>query len=493
VGAAVLFLIEWASVSATNVAETFFLKRVGVDRLPIVFLANSLLLVGTSVLMARVAARVEQRRLLSATLVFFGASFLVLRLMVAVQVPGVFALLVVFAKQTDAIAQLVFWTALGGFVTGRQAKRLFAPITAGGTLGTICGSFASAPLGRRLGIPSLLVVAGVLLGVGALVTRAARRRAPAPVRPRPAASVREMPNARRFRRLWDGWLFRVLVLSALLGGILGPVLYYQFSYVADMATKGSAGEQRLLDLYAVVRGWINVGVLAIQLVGTSALFRTLGVPVAASLSPVIYLLGLLGLAARTSLAAGVGAMAGATLQDHAVHDPAQRILTTLFPERVRTAVATVVEGPVKRTGAVIGNVAVLGILAVGRPVWVGWFGVPIAGLWLMYRCPLAAVSRVLLEVVNAERGDAPRRGRRSLLDVDTPRARVCSSSPTSLSRGLRPRDRGAPRRAVTTLVERRAARKSVAARERARPAAGPGWSWTAPPPAVASVLETPDG
>jgi AAA family ATP:ADP antiporter len=225
VGALALFLIEWASVSATNVAETFFLKRVGVDRLPIVFLANSLLLVGTSFLTARVATRVEQRRLLTATLVLFGAAFLVLRLMVAERTPGVFGLLVVFAKQSDAIAQLVFWTVLGGLVTGRQAKRLFAPITAGGTLGTICGSFASAPLGRELGIPSLLVVAGVLLGAGAIVTGALRGRAPLRSR---SAVVREPLGMRGFRRLWDGWLFRVLVLSAFLGGVLGPLAHRHF-------------------------------------------------------------------------------------------------------------------------------------------------------------------------------------------------------------------------------------------------------------------------
>jgi AAA family ATP:ADP antiporter len=417
VGATALFLIEWASVSATNVAETFFLKRVGVDRLPMVFLANSILLVGTSFLAARLATRVRQRRLLTATLLLFGVAFLGLRLMVAWHAPGVFALLVVLAKQSDAIASLVFWTALGGLVTGRQAKRLFAPITAGGTLGTICGSFASAPLGRGLGIASLLVVAGVLLAVGALVTAALRRHAVV----RSRSAVREPLGARRFRRLWDGWLFRVLVLSAFLGGVLGPMLYFQFSYVADLATQGSSGEQRLLDLYAAIRGWINVGVLAIQVVGTSALFRTLGVPVASSLSPIIYLLGLLGLAARTSLAAGVGAMAGATLQDHAVYDPAQRILTTLFPERVRASVATVVEGPVKRSGGVVGNVAVLAVLAVGSPIWVGWLGVPIAGLWLVVSLLLwRRYPALLLEVASAERGDAPAsRPARSLLDVVT--------------------------------------------------------------------------
>src|SRR5215470_17252208 len=109
VGAAALFFVEWASVSATNVAETFFLKRVGVDRLPLVFLANSLLLVGTSVLASRVAGRVEQRRLLTATLALFAAVFVALRVMVGRGSPGVFPLLVVLAKQSDAIAQLVFW------------------------------------------------------------------------------------------------------------------------------------------------------------------------------------------------------------------------------------------------------------------------------------------------------------------------------------------------------------------------------------------------
>src|SRR5262249_7479603 len=112
-GAAALFLVEWASVSATNVAETLFLKRVGGDRLPIVFLVNSLLLVGTSFVMARAATRVEQRRLLGATLLLFGVGFLALRLMVAGGTPGVFPLLVVLAKQSDAITQLAFWTALG--------------------------------------------------------------------------------------------------------------------------------------------------------------------------------------------------------------------------------------------------------------------------------------------------------------------------------------------------------------------------------------------
>ena len=68
-GAVALFLVEWATVSVTNVAETFFLKRIGVERLPAVFLVNSFLLAGTSVAVGRLAARADQRRLLRRVLV----------------------------------------------------------------------------------------------------------------------------------------------------------------------------------------------------------------------------------------------------------------------------------------------------------------------------------------------------------------------------------------------------------------------------------------
>ena len=66
--------------------------------------------------------------------------------------PSVFGLLVIASKQLTSIALLVFWIAMGDLLHGRQAKRLFAPMMAGVTLGTIVGSFASAPLGRWLGI-----------------------------------------------------------------------------------------------------------------------------------------------------------------------------------------------------------------------------------------------------------------------------------------------------------------------------------------------------
>jgi hypothetical protein len=411
--AAALFLVGWASVSVTNVSETFFLKRIGVERLPLVFLVNSLLLVATTSAVGRIAARADHLRFLTRTFFALGLALVPLWLLVVADVRSVFVLLVIAAKQLDSIARVVFWIALGGVLHGRQAKRLYAPIMAGGTLGTILGSFASGPIGRALGIPTLLPVAAAAFGLAALTVLVARARAPvglARARSRARAEVRHeaLPA---LRPLWrEGRLFHLLVVSALLCGVLGPMLYFQFSYVADLATQGSNGEQRLLDLYARFRGWINVGVLATQLVGTSRLFRTIGVPLASTVSPLVYLLGFAGLSVRLALPAGVAAVAAATLQDHAIYEPAQKILATLFRERVRPAVMTLVEGPVRRFGGALGNVVVLGALALGTPAWVGFVGLPIAGLWLAVAIVLWRIyPTLLLEVASARRAQVDER------------------------------------------------------------------------------------
>ena len=175
-------------------------------------------------------------------------------------------------------------------------------------------------------------------------------------------------------------LFRLLLLTTLCGGLLGPMLYFQFSYVADIATSGEGGEQKLLALYAQFRGWINLAVLVVQLSIASRIYRRIGVPLSATLSPLIYLLGFMGLSVQLSLSAGIAAVAGTRLQDHAIGDPGLRVLFNLFPERVRARVTALLD-PIKRSGGVLGNLIVLGTLAVGTAVWVGYVAIPIAILW----------------------------------------------------------------------------------------------------------------
>ena len=423
---ATFFLIHAASVVLSNAADTLFLKRVGVHFLPVAFLISSLLLVITTAAVVRLTARRAPIPLLGRTFFALAALLVPLWVLAAADVRTVFALLVVISKQVESIALLVFWVAIGGLLHARQAKRLYAPIVAGGTLGEIVGSFASGPIGHAFGVAALLPIAAAALALAGLLAR--RAGALAAVRLARGRGRRDASSSggalALFIPLWrDSRLFRILAISALLCGALGPMLYFQFSYVADRATQGTDAEMRLLSLYANFRGWLNVAVLALQLFGTARLFRRIGVPLAATLSPLIYLAGLLGMSVRLSLAPAVAAMAGVTLQDHAVYDPAQRVLVTLFPERQRPAATTLIEGPVQRTGGVLGNLLVLITIALASPAWVSVVGLPIVALWAAAALVLWRIyPTLLLEVATARRLRAEEAPLPELIDAATQRA-----------------------------------------------------------------------
>lgn len=403
---ATFFLVHAASVALTNASDTFFLKRIGVNLLPAAFLVSSLLLVLTTSVVARLAARRAQMPLLARTFFALATALVLLWLLALADVRSVFILLVLAAKQVESVAVLLFWVALGGLLHTRQAKRLYGPIVAGGTLGEILGSFASALIGRTLGIAALLpAAAAALVLAGMLAVRAGSLPPARLARLRTRRVTDERSALALMVPLWRGSrLFRILAVSALLCGALGPMLYFQFSYVADRATQGASGELQLLSLYAAFRGWLNVAVLILQLLGTARLFRRVGVPLAAALSPLIYLLGFFSVSLRLGLTAAGGAVAGTTLQDHAVYDPAQQVLVTLFPERQRPAATTLIEGPVQRAGAVLGNLLVLGLLAFAAPAWVGIVGLPIAGLWAAAALVLWRIyPTLLLEMASIRR------------------------------------------------------------------------------------------
>ncbi|MFQ5416782.1 MAG: cyclic nucleotide-binding domain-containing protein, partial [Myxococcota bacterium] len=123
-------------------------------------------------------------------------------------------------------------------------------------------------------------------------------------------------------------------------------------------------------------------VLFAQVGVTANLYRRIGVPLATAISPLMYLLGFVGLSVRFSLPAGIGAMAGTKLQDSAVYDPAVRVLFNLFPEEIRARAMVLLEGPVKRAGGAVGNVVTFAAVSLGSAAVVGYAALPFTAVWL---------------------------------------------------------------------------------------------------------------
>ncbi|MBT40233.1 MAG: hypothetical protein CL938_16990 [Deltaproteobacteria bacterium] len=432
--AAALFLLGWTDVSFKNVSETFFSKRVGVDYYPWAFLASSVLLVATTSAFGRMASRADRLRLLPRTFFVLGLLLIPLWLLVQIEATGIYAALLIVQKQLSSIALIMFWVAMGDLLHGRQAKRLFAPMMAGLTVGTILGSLASGPLGAWLGIDVLLPLSTLTMVSAGLVTLPLRNLRPrfghrleTPAEARRAAAEAEATVS--LRGVWQrSRLFRLLAISSLAGGLLGPMLYFQFQFVADLATRGEGGEQRLLQFYSVFRTWVGSGVLVAQIFLVGFIYRRFGVPLSAGLLPLIYLFGFFGLSVQPGVTAGVLAKAGTEVEDKAVYDPGLRVLYNLFPQNLRTRATALLEGPVKRAGGAIGNTLTIIATQAGSALWVGYTALPIAALWLVASFSLWRRYPKLLLEASAESGIEDR----ELLDAATVRALVpemCQEDP----------------------------------------------------------------
>jgi AAA family ATP:ADP antiporter len=427
-----LGLLGGAGIALANTAETLFLKRVGVEYLPLALLANSLLLVGTTAGLSAFLARRDRPAWLPRVLFALAFAVAPFGLFGGMDSDAAMTALLLIARQFLSLGALAFWVALGDLLTGRQAKRLFGPLSAGTTVGAIIGSFASAPLARAIGVEGMPLVCALIMVVAGFA--GGRVRAARPPRSergieRSAFGAGHRPDPGKAARgsfvsLWrESRLFRLLFASLLCSGLLGPILYFEFSYLADAATSGPDGEEALIGLYAQLRGWMNVVTLVVQLWLASRIYRHIGLPLSVAIWPVTYLIGFVWMGARFDIRAGMFALAGGRIAEDGVAETALRVLFNLFPESIRAHASGVLQGPVSKVGGAVGNIAALVAISLGTARAVGFVAIPISLIWLAAALALWRSYPSLLLAASAGQGLGPADEERAqLLDARTLRS-----------------------------------------------------------------------
>ena len=466
-GALCLAAIGWTDVSLANISETYFLKRVGVQYLPLAFLGSSVLLVGTGLLLSRFVANRDRTLMLPSIFAVLAAALMGLWGLFQLGIPGSTESLIIVSKQFKMAAMLVFWVVLGDTLNARQSKRLYAPLTAGATLGAIGGSFASGAIGQYIGLNMVLpFTAGVLLLGGLAAIPMGRQKSsnlvegltPNAVTKSKAAEAQQESGSSLSEMWRENRLFRLLALMVVLGSLVGPMLYYQFQYVADVATSGANAEEKLMNLYSQVRGWLNVMILIAQLTIASSLYRRIGVPRSAGFTPFLFLAGFAGLAASLSLSIGISAMVMTRLYNQSIYQPALKVLFNLFPESVRARATAFLDGPLDRLGGAVGNLLVLGTLQVATASAISYVAIPVVAAWAFTASVLWRVYPKLLLGAASERrlGSDPGEDPTTLLDRTTLRGlfdqlrgsdRARCRAAISLVADAKPED------AIATLIE----------------------------------------
>ncbi len=412
-----LFLTISGTVASKATRDALFLDRYMAVDLPYADIAIAAL-VGLAVAFYIRASRwVSLRALQIGSLLFYAATCLVFwwlslasdgdgRLFVAIYLwVGIFSVL--------APAQV--WTLANFVLTTREAKRAFGFIGSGAILGWIVGGLATRVTASWLGTQTLLLwVAGGLMVSAWLVHLSWKRAAVMAVDVTMEAlsfraSLREIAASPYLRSI--AWVIGLASFATTVGG-------WQFKAIAKAQIPDT---DQLAAFFGSFNMWAGIASLALQLLLTGRVLRSVGVGLALFIVPVAMASTTLGLLVFGSVMAASAMKASDQVLRYSIDKVTVELLYLPLSAAETFRVKSFIDTVIYRFGDALGGVVVLACAAwLGwTPVQVGWLTLAVVVAWLV----AADVARRqyvsnLQDSIHQHRLDAER-ARGSVLDRDT--------------------------------------------------------------------------
>jgi AAA family ATP:ADP antiporter len=359
----------------------------GVDDLPWLFSGTLVAMLLVQPLFSAVVARWPRRSSIPWTYRFF--AFNLLLFFVAIRATeGASQLWLgrffwIWASVFTLFVVSVFWAFLDDLFRVDQGKRLFGFVAAGGTLGSVAGSAATAGLVERIGEAPLLLISAALLEGAVACVRALGRRAGS-AEPAQARAEREA--------LGGGALAGIahVLRSPYLLGICGFFFLYTigstFLYFmqAGIVTGAVADRAARAALFARIDLWTNATTLGLQLLATGRALAGLGVGWTLAVLPALSVVGFVALGLAPTLAVLVLFQVARRAANFAFARPARELLFIPLSREDKYKSKTFVDTVVYRIGDQSGAWASAGLTALGLgAAGIAAAAAPLATIWLV--------------------------------------------------------------------------------------------------------------
>ncbi|OGP63651.1 MAG: hypothetical protein A2V65_01010 [Deltaproteobacteria bacterium RBG_13_49_15] len=383
---ALMFIVRGSGMILDNYAETAFLKRYGVEYMPIVNMINAIATFLVMGVLTGLMTRFTDARLLSYLFVFSGVSVAGLRALIPFGIDIIYPILFMLKSQYEVLHALLFWNLANNLFNTRQSKRLFPLITAGGVIGLIIGSFGTPFLSRTLSFDNLLIFYLVICLLGAVLVNRMSTQFPALLkvdkRPRKAkkkrtSMVEEFKNVLPLMK--ESVLVKLMIVLTLMPNVVIPVMNYQFNYAVNdqFATEGG-----LVQFFGYFRGVLNIISLFILLF-VGRIYGRWGIPVALMFHPFNYLLAFLSFLMRFDVFSAIYARMSTQILRTTINIPAQAVIMGLFPESYRHMVRPFFRGTVVRIGLFIGSGLILLSVPYFHPRYLSLVCIPFVIGWII--------------------------------------------------------------------------------------------------------------
>jgi HEAT repeat protein len=402
---ALLFIIRSGGTLLNNFAETAFLKRYGVEYLPVVNMVNAVITFFLTGILTAFTGRMAATRLLSWVFILCGISITGMRLAIPLGYEIVYPVLFMMKSQFEMFQALMFWNLANDLFNTRQSKRLFPLVTAGGVVGMILGSFLTPWVASVFRMDNLLYVYLGLTIAGAILVNAMTSRFPTLVftDQKTGASKGRTPMIEEFKRvvplIKESTLFKIVLVLTFMPNVVIPIINYQFNYAID---NQFASESSMIHFFGYFRGVLNIISLFILLF-VGRIYGRWGISVALMFHPFNYAIALLGFLFRFDIVAAMYARMSTTVIRTTINVPANAILMGLFPDSYRAMIRPFLRGTVVRCALFLGSGLILISTHYFHPRYLTLVALPFVIAWAAAPFILkSAYTRILMDLMKTD-------------------------------------------------------------------------------------------
>ncbi len=287
-----IFLVIAVLIVLKSVRQSMFLQKFGAASLPYVYLLIAGVAGTIATIYQRFAKNVPIHKLIVWTSIFVVTNLVLFRFGALAQWEPLAYVFYVWVAVYGILATAQFWMLANYIYDPRQAKRLFAVLGLGATLGGIAGGYITQFATAMVGTESLIFVAALLVGCCALIaiylarTQGATIRDAERVRRFKDSSAKE--SAGGFRLIWESRYLKLVMAIIAISIIISTVVDNQFSFVVEENFLTKDAKTAFFGEFFTWLGW--AGFLT-QLLLTGRIVRRFGIGVAMAILPAALFLG----------------------------------------------------------------------------------------------------------------------------------------------------------------------------------------------------------
>ena len=380
-GFALFFLLFAAYMMLRPVRETMGIAG-GVDNLQWLFLATFLATLVFIPLFGTLAALLPRRSLLPASYIFSAASLAALGLLMGLDPVSVWVgrLFYVWLSVLNLFLISVAWSLMSDVFRAGQARRLFAQIAAGASLGALAGPLASGLLVALVGHGGLLLISSALL-LSTLPFAAYLLRwkdahgsgdsegngSSEPIGGSIAAGLTLLVRS--------PYLIGIALFVVLLASV-STFLYFE---QAELIAAAVPDPVRQTQLFSAVDAIVQALTLVVQLLVTARLAKRMGVTVLLTAIPLLMVVGFGLLAVAAALPMLLLVVILRRVGEYAIARPGREMLFTCVGQEERYKAKNVIDTVVYRGGDAVSAWLRTGVESAGAQPLLA--GMAFAGMW----------------------------------------------------------------------------------------------------------------